>query len=291
MIAMAGMLFAGDKTYLSFGIATMLVVAVAMLGSLTVLPALLSKLGDRIEKGRIPYVGRLRRERGENRFWSAILTPALKHPLVSAIAATAVLLVMAVPVLSIHTAQTGLDALPKSIATVETIEKIQDSFPGSTTPALVAIKANADAPATKAAIEELRSRALASGQMQGPIEIDVNAAAQRNARRDPAEGQRHRLDVDGRARHAPNTILPATVGKLDGASYAVTAEPRLRPTPTRCSSTRAVRVRVRAHVRRSRLLLISFRSIVIAGKAIVLNLLSVGAAYGVPGRNLPVRLG
>src|SRR5205085_4985631 len=103
----AGMLFSGDKTYLSFGIATMIVVAVAMLGSLTVLPALLSRLGDKVEKGRIPFVGRLRRQSGENRFWSAILTPALRHPLISAIASAAVLLAMAVPVLSLHTAQSG----------------------------------------------------------------------------------------------------------------------------------------------------------------------------------------
>ena len=80
MIAMAGMLFTGDKTFMGFGIATMAVVAAAMLGSLTVLPALLAKLGDRVEKGRIPFLGRLRRRSGENRFWSAILTPALRHP-------------------------------------------------------------------------------------------------------------------------------------------------------------------------------------------------------------------
>ena len=61
MIAMAGMLFSGDKTYLSFGIATMMVVGVAMIGSLTVLPALLSRLGDKIEKGKIPFLHRLRR--------------------------------------------------------------------------------------------------------------------------------------------------------------------------------------------------------------------------------------
>jgi len=89
MIAMAGMLFSGDKGYLSFGVATMIVVAVAMLGSLTVLPALLSKLGDRVEKGRIPFLGRFRRPSGDNRVWSAILTPALKHPLASAVAAAA----------------------------------------------------------------------------------------------------------------------------------------------------------------------------------------------------------
>ena len=80
MIAMAGMLFSGDKTFESFSIATMIVVAVAMIGSLTVLPAVLSKLGDRVEKGRIPLLGRLRRQAGENRVWSAILTPVLRRP-------------------------------------------------------------------------------------------------------------------------------------------------------------------------------------------------------------------
>jgi uncharacterized membrane protein YdfJ with MMPL/SSD domain len=69
MIAMAGMLFSGEKTFMSFSVATMIVVAVSMIGSLSVLPALLSKLGDRVEKGRIPFLGRLRRERGENNLW------------------------------------------------------------------------------------------------------------------------------------------------------------------------------------------------------------------------------
>src|SRR3954468_18176523 len=130
MIAMAGMLFSGDKTYLSFGIATMMVVGVAMLGSLTVLPALLSRLGDKVEKGRIPFLHRLRKPSGDSRFWSAILTPALKHPLVSAIASASVLLVMALPVLHLHTAQSGLDTLPKGVPTVATINKIQETFPG-----------------------------------------------------------------------------------------------------------------------------------------------------------------
>src|SRR3954447_11086856 len=281
MIAMAGMLFSGDKTYLSFGIATMLVVAVAMLGSLTVLPALLSKLGDRVEKGRVPFIGRLRREGKENRFWSAVLTPALKHPLVSAIAATAVLLTMAVPVLSIHTAQTGLDALPTSIATVDTINKIQDSFPGSTTPALVAIKANTDAPATKAAIDELRTRALASGQMQGPIEVDVNAAHTAARVAIPLKGNGTDSTSIAALDTLRNTVLPATVGKLAGASYAVTGG-----TAASADANALLKhswpfvfgfVLTFAFV----LLLISFRSIVIAAKAIVLNLLSVGAAYGV----------
>src|SRR2546426_1938032 len=111
MVAMAGMMFSGDKSYLGFGIATMMVVGIAMLGSLTVLPALLSKLGDRVEKGKIPYLHRLRRESGENRFWKAILTPALRRPAIAAAAAGAGLAAMALPVLHLHTAQSGLDAL------------------------------------------------------------------------------------------------------------------------------------------------------------------------------------
>ena len=281
MIAMAGMLFSGDKTYLSFGIATMLVVAAAMIGSLTVLPAVLSRLGDRVEKGRIPFLGRFRRQSGDNRFWSAILTPALKHPLISAIAAAAVLIVMALPALHIHTATSGLDSLPKGVATVATIDKIQKAFPGSAAPALVAIKANTDAPATIKAIDKLRTQALASGQMQGPIEVDVNASHTVARVAIPLKGQ----GTDAVSTHALKTlrteILPATIGKLPGATYAVTGGT-------------AASADANALLKRSWplvfgfvltfafvLLLIAFRSIVIAAKAIVLNLLSVGAAYGV----------
>src|SRR5512133_1497240 len=84
MIAMAGMLFSGAKATIGFGIASMTVVGVAMIGSLTVLPALLAHLGDKVEKGKIPFLGRLRRQSGENRFWKAILKPALRRPAIAA---------------------------------------------------------------------------------------------------------------------------------------------------------------------------------------------------------------
>lgn len=107
MIAMAGMLLAGGHTFVSFSIATMIVVAVAMIGSLTVRPAVLSKLGDRVEKGRIPLLGRYRRSAGEGRVWSRVLTPVLRRPVVSVIAAAALLMAIAIPTLSLHTAQDG----------------------------------------------------------------------------------------------------------------------------------------------------------------------------------------
>jgi putative drug exporter of the RND superfamily len=281
MVAMAGMLFSGDKTYLSFGVATMLVVAVAMLGSLTVLPALLSKLGDRIEKGRIPFLGRFRREGGENRLWSAVLTPALRRPLLSASAATAVLLVLAYPLTGIHTAQTGLDSLPKGIATVSTIDRLQKAFPGNVVPAVVAVKASTDSPATISAIRELKREALASGEMTKPIAVDVNKKHTVARVTIPLLGN----GTDSRSTAALHTlrdrILPATVGKVPGATYAVTGG-----TANSVDGNALLKrtwpivfafVLTLAFV----LLLVSFRSVVIAGKAIVLNLLSVAAAYGV----------
>jgi uncharacterized membrane protein YdfJ with MMPL/SSD domain len=253
MIAMAGMLFSGDKGYLSIGVATMIVVAAAMLGSLTVLPALLSRLGDRVENGRLPFLHRLRRESGENRFWSAVLTPALRKPLVSAVAAAALLVALALPVLHIHTSQSGFESLPRGIPTVATIEKLQKAFPGNVNPAIVAVKANTNSPATTSAIDGLRRQALASGQMRNPIQIAVNPSHTVARVSIPLVGK----GTDAKSTAALSTlrerILPATIGKLPGASYAVTIL----------------------------LLLVSFRSVVIPLKAIVLNLLSVGAAYGV----------
>jgi uncharacterized membrane protein YdfJ with MMPL/SSD domain len=281
MIAMAGLLLTGDRTNLSLGVATMLVVAAAMLGSLTVLPALLSRLGDRVEKGRIPFLGRLRRARGDNGFWSLVLTPALRRPLLSATAAAAFLLALAVPVLNMHTSQPGLESLPKGVATVATIERLQRAFPGNAQPALVAINANTDSPATVSAIAELRRQALASGRMRAPIQVDVNPSHTVARVTIPLVGS----GTDAKSTTALSTlrdrILPATIGTLPGATYAVTG-------------ATANSVDGNAQLKRSwplvfafvltlafLLLLLSFRSIVIALKAIVLNLLSVGAAYGV----------
>ena len=85
--------------FASFGVATMTVVAVAMLGSLTVLPALLSKLGDKVDRGRVPFVHRLRRDDGEGRIWGAIIDRVLRRPLVSALLAGGLLVALAVPAL------------------------------------------------------------------------------------------------------------------------------------------------------------------------------------------------
>jgi len=282
MIAMAGMMFSGDKSYLGFGIATMMVVGIAMLGSLTVLPALLSKLGDRVEKGKIPYLHRLRRDSGENRFWKRILTPALRRPAIAASLAAAVLVAMALPTLHLHTAQSGLDALPNSAPTVGTIKKIQNTFSnGEVAQTEVAIKANLDDPATQQALASLKAKVVSGGLNAGSIDVAVNPA-HTIARVDiPLVGKGTDAQSNAALRKLRNEILPATIGKVSNAEYAVTGATAISADQNSLLKQKAPIVFGFVLVFAFILLLITFRSIVIALKAIVLNLLSVGAAYGV----------
>jgi uncharacterized membrane protein YdfJ with MMPL/SSD domain len=282
LVAMAGLFFAGDKTYLSFGIATMIVVAVAMLGSLTVLPALLSKLGPRVDRGRIPFVHRFRNDAGGSRLWRAIVRPTLAHPLAASVLAVGLLVVLALPTFHLHTAQSGLEALPKDAPTVPTIQRIQDDFSnGNVAPAIVAVKANTDSPTTEHAITALKTRALASGQAKKPIEVDVNVAHDVARVTIPLVGN----GVDDRSNAALKTlrddILPATIGTVPGATYAVTGNTAQSVDQNSQLKSKAPIVFAFVLIFAFGLLLVSFRSIVIALKAIALNLLSVAAAYGV----------
>jgi RND superfamily putative drug exporter len=283
MIAMAGMFFSGDKGFMSFAVATMTVVAIAMLGSLTVLPAVLSKLGDKVEKGRIPFLGRLRRkDGGENRVWSAILTPALRRPLISAVIAGAALVALASPVLGVHTAISGLDSLPNSTKEVQAIHAVQDAFPGGPQPAVVVVKAkDVSTPAVRHAITGLKREALASGQMLTPIEVTRNADNTVARITIPLVGKGTDAKSNAALASLRDRIVPSTVGKVDGAEYAVTGITAASHDFN--SKMKGALPYVFGFVLAFAflLLLVSFRSVVIAAKAIVLNLLSVGAAYGV----------
>ena len=280
MIAMAGMFLSGDKTFMSFSVGTMLVVLVAMIGSLTVLPAVLSKLGDRVEKGRIPFVHRLRRSDRGDGMWSAILDRVLRHPLVSALAATAVLLALAFPTLSLHTAETGIDGI--STPVVQPFVAVMDAFPGTPEPAVVAIKADdVNAAPVKAAIAELERKALATGEMHAPIDVETNPDGTVARVEIPLAGN----GTDDASTEALATlrddILPADVGSVDGVEYAVTGATANSQDFNSAMSRSIPLVFGFVLLFAFGLLLVSFRSIVIAIKAIVLNLLSVAAAYGV----------
>ena len=310
LIAMAGMLFAGSKIFTSIGVGTMIVVAVSLVGSLTVLPALLGKLDDRIDRGFIAVTAAgalrilrlvkvqprwlvhlrerrtlLQRAKGEgteSRIWGAILRPALRFPLVAVIASTAVLVVLALPLLNIHTKLLSFTDLPNDIPIVQTFKKTQTAFPGAQTPAQVVIRADdVTSPSADWAIGQLKTEALATGQMSEPIQTFVNPDHTVARVEIPLAGNGDNA-VSGAALTTLRTkVLPATIGQFSGAEYAVSGE-------TAGSRDFNTTVKHRFPIVFAfvlglafLLLLLTFRSIVVPIKAILLNLLSVAASYGV----------
>ena len=128
IVAMAGLLLSGNVVFSSMAVGTMLVVAVAMLGSLTVLPAVLSLLGDKVDRPRIPLVHRLSRH-GAGRFWPAVMRVVLAKPLVSLLLAGMALATLALPALGMKLGEAGADSLPRSIPVVRTYDAMTAAFP------------------------------------------------------------------------------------------------------------------------------------------------------------------
>jgi putative drug exporter of the RND superfamily len=278
--AMAGLLLTGQGIFMGIATGTALVVAVAVLGSLTVLPALMSGLGDRIDFGRLPF-RRRRSGTGASRFWSTVLGPVLRHPAVSALVAAAILVALALPAFRLHMAVLGANDIPRNLPIMKTFQRIQTAFPGGPLPARVVISApDVTSPTVAQSISRLRTNALATGLMHEPITVRTNPDHTVAVVDIPLTGD----GVDETSQHSlhvlRSTVIPETIGTAGAKAYVA------GPTATSIdfsnqldSRTPAVFVFVLALA--FLLLLSAFRSVVIASTAIILNLLSVGAAYGV----------
>jgi uncharacterized membrane protein YdfJ with MMPL/SSD domain len=282
LIAMAGMLFAGNAIFTSIGVGTMIVVFVAMVGSLSVLPAVLGRLGDRVERGRVPLLGRARRPAGDSRLWGAVLRPVLRWPVAAALASAALLLLAAAPALHMHTKLPSFTDLPHSLAMVDTYERIQRAFPGSQTPAEVVVRADdVTTPAFRRAYAEFQRRALRTGVLFEPFHVTVNRD-RTVARVDFSIAGEGDDEVSYRALEVlRKDVIAPVAAKLPGVEVAVTGETAVTHDFNELMKQRAPLVFAFVLGLAFLLLLISFRSIVVPLKAIALNLLSVGAAYGI----------
>jgi uncharacterized membrane protein YdfJ with MMPL/SSD domain len=282
MTAMAGMFLTGDQTFASIAMATIAVVAIAVLGSLTVLPALLCRLGDNVDRLRVPLVHRLRRDDGQGRFWGAIVDRVIRRPAWSAALAGGLLVALAIPAFQLSMASPSPDTYPESIPAVETYIRMQEAFPGTALPANVVVKApDVNAPAVEAAIQELEERALASGRMHEPITVDVNQDATVANITVPMEGNGEDAASDASLAVLRDDIVPATVGALPDVETGVTGLTARWTDSTDEIKSKLPLVFAFVLLLAFVLMLVAFRSLVVAAKAIVLNLLSVAAAYGV----------
>ncbi|KOG69090.1 membrane protein [Streptomyces antibioticus] len=283
-VAMAGMLFTGLAEFEAMGLASLMVVAVAMVGSVTVLPALLSLLGERVEKGRLPFLGRRRRRgNGDSRFWTAVLRGVLAKPLVSVVVAAGALLAVAAPALGMKTQQLTLDQeFGDSLPIVQTYNRINDAFPGGSEPAEVVVRAkDIDAPEVRQALADFKKQAVASGASRGPVDVKLYDAQDVALVSVPLVGGSDMDRATESLEKLRDEVRPATLGKVDGVQAPVTGQVAGNNDFNDQLMGSVVPVFVFVVVFAFLLMLLSFRSLTVAITSIVLNLLSVAAAYGI----------
>ncbi|MEV0225177.1 MMPL family transporter [Streptomyces sp. NPDC050704] len=292
-VAMAGMLFTGLATFQAMGLASLMVVAVAMVGSVTVLPALLSLLGHRVEKGRIPFLHpdkrRARNARsgkpvnGESRFWTSVLRVVLAKPGISLVVAAGALLAIAAPALGMKTQNLTLDQeFGDSLPIVATYERVNEAFPGGSDPAEVVVKADdINSAEVKSAIADFRAQAVSSGASRGPVEVKVHDSQNLAFVYVPLVGGSDLDKAEKSLETIRDEVRPATLGKVDGVEAPVTGQVAGSKDFNDQLAGSVAPVFVFVVVFAFLLMLLSFRSLTIAITSIVLNLLSVGAAYGI----------
>jgi RND superfamily putative drug exporter len=279
------MFFSGNAIFSSFGIGTIIVVGVAMLGSLTVLPAMLSYLGQKgwLEKGRVPYVAKRRHKtKGESRVWNAILDRVLAHPVLSAILAGGVLVALSIPALGMQFKDAGTEGMSRSQPIIQTLDRVDAAFPGGSLPASVVVKAkDVTAPEVQTAIRQLHDKAIATGELSEPSGVDISPDKTVAVVSLAIKGQ----GTDAASNHSlqvlRDEVVPATVGQLEGAEVATTGMTAVSKDFLDTMKSHLPIVFGFVLALAFILLLVTFRSIVVPIKAIILNLLSVGAAYGV----------
>ena len=285
LTAMAGLLFAGNSIFVGFGIGTMLVVAVAMLGSMTFLPAMLSFLSEKnwLEKGRVPFITKRRHKaKGESRVWGAVITRVLKRPLVSTLIAGGVLVALCIPALGIQFKEPGFDGYSRSQPVIQTYDRVQAAFPGGAVPATTVIKANdVTAAPVQAAIQQLHDKALATGQLSEPSGVEISPDKTVAVVALSVKGSGTDAASDRSLEVLRSEVVPATVGRLADAEVAVNGLTAGSKDFLDVMVSRLPIVFGFVLSLAFLLLLVTFRSIVIPLKAIMLNLLSVGSAYGV----------
>jgi RND superfamily putative drug exporter len=278
--AMFGLFLEGGGPFPGIAVGIMAVVAIAMAGSLTVLPALLSWLGPRADAGRVPFLGRQRAAARPSRLWAALARRVVARPVIWGGVATIALLALAAPALGMRLGTPAVD-VPGNSPVVQTMNAIERAFPQAPAPAQVVVSGtDVTGPRVLAAVAALRARAAAGGEIREPVTatpigggralvVDVTLAG------NGADSASYQSLTALREK-----ILPATLGKVPGVSYAVTGDTASNHDNTRQvhDSTPAVfaLIAVLAFV----LLMVAFRSVSVPLVSIVLNLLSVGAAYG-----------
>ncbi len=282
IIALLGMLIMPSTIFRSIAAGAIFVVSFAILASLTLLPATLSLLGDKVNKLRLPFIQNLQDEFDEQRtggFWDKVASAVMHHPVIGVVAVTAVLLAFAIPYFSINTGSAGVSTLPDSFQSKQGFQILERDFQGGqVTPAEIVVSGNATSTEVKDAITTLTG-ILKTDSVFGPATYTTNQAGDLGL-------LSVQMTVDPNSRVANDAIRTLRDNYIPQAFHDV---------PVSVYVTGQTAVNVDSFAVTSKytpiififvlglsfiLLMIVFRSIVVPAKAIIMNLLSVGSAYG-----------
>ncbi len=279
MVALGGLFLTGLSIFDGVAVGSIAVVGIAVVGSLTVLPALLSWLGPRADRGRIPLLRR-RAAAKPSRMWAVLVRQVVRRPLIWGGVAAVALLALAAPALGMRIGYPAIDA-PKGSAVIATMDSVEKAFPQGPAPAVVVVTGqNLDRPAVVHAVDALRGRATASGPVRGPISASPVAGGRGLLISVPLAGNGTDTTSYDALTTLRTNVLPSTLGKVPGLSYAVAGDTASNYDFNRQLRNTLPLVFVMVAAVAFVLLAISFGSIAIPLVSILLNLLSVGAAYG-----------
>ncbi|WP_243732002.1 MMPL family transporter [Nocardioides ochotonae] len=278
--SLAALYVMGDPTFSSLATGAIVVVAVAVLGSITVLPALLATLGRWVDRPRVPLLWRLNARIGRGGISSRLLGPVMRHPLAALLASSLAVVALAVPALGMKTAHADLDTLPTDLPAVTTMKAISAEFPTEGASARVVVRSTGDEAGAERALGRLGDAALATGDFTGASEISTSA----DGRTSTLELGMDWSETDPRAAETVRTLradlAPAALEGIEG-EHAVgggVAEALDYDQDQRL----ALPLVIGTVLLLTMLMMYgAFRSVPIALLSTVLNLASVGVAFGV----------
>jgi uncharacterized membrane protein YdfJ with MMPL/SSD domain len=278
MISVAGLFMLDDPLFRSMAIGTIAVVLVAVIGSLTFLPATLAILGDGVNRLRVPVIGRDRAE--GSGLWATVVRGVMRRPLAFLVLIGAVMLAIASPVARLHIGNADFAAFPNSIDGVQAVNLLNERWPQGSTLQLAVVVTKADEQPTREAIARLEDRLAGIQGLSGPVETRQSAdgtVAMVTCLMSGGANDIANRDLVHRLRQE---IVPSIFGGLPGVRALVSGDVAHTADVAGYYAGGMPLVMTFVLGFSFILLLVAFRSIVIPIKAILLNLLSTGAAYG-----------
>lgn len=283
LVSLASMFLADDVIFSSIAAGTMIVVLVAMVSSLTVLPALLAKLGKRVDRSRLPLLRRRTGDSGPGRLWPVLLRPATRHPVVTFLAASIAMVALALPALNMKLSVAGTDTFPREAAAVATYDRLTAAFPAEGVRHLIVVRTDpAQAGQVRAAMEDLAARAQNDPAFGGKTNPSIRTSDDSGVAvlqlavpygANSAEGERSLVLLRSQ-------LVPETVARVPGAEAFVAGDVARVVDYAGQQSDKLPWVVGFVLLLTFIMMAAAFRSVVIGLVGVVLNLLSAAAAFG-----------